>query len=222
MIAFRVEAGALVSCPHFGPQMRVDRTPDPAPYPIPTLSPRERRREARQSTRGRRGARRVSAVRSWTPVPADRYEVLVGHLFGSDVFPDVTLYLPEGQEPTPEHGRMLLEALRRAPGVYPPLASARMPPYRPGMPGSGPIDPEKIWQAVHDGASYSGGLLDGQHITITTQNAWALTSGGGYTLSASAYAALQQGTIRNALIVLATTSCKLAPSAGDVADLAAP
>lgn len=217
MIAFRIEAGALV-----GPRMRVDRTPNPPPYPIPTLSPRERRREARQGTRGRREARRVSAVRSWTPVPANRYETFVGHLFGSDVFPDVMLYLPEGEKPTPEHGRMLLEALRRAPGVYPPLASARMPPYRPGMPGSGPIDPEKIWQAVHDGASYSGGLLDGQHITITTQNAWALTSGGGYTLSASAYAALQQGTIRNALIVLATTSCKLAPSAGDVADLAAP
>jgi hypothetical protein len=44
-------------------------------------------------------------------VPADRYEVLVGHLFGSDVM----LYLPEGQKPTPEHGRMLLEALRRLP-----------------------------------------------------------------------------------------------------------
>jgi len=111
MIAFRIEAGALVPCPDFGPRMRTDRTPAFAPYPIPTLSPRERRRAARQGTRGRRGARRVSVVRSWTPVPADRYEVLVGHLFGSDVM----LYLPEGQKPTPEHGRMLLEALRRLP-----------------------------------------------------------------------------------------------------------
>ena len=111
MIAFRIEAGALVSCPDFGQRMRTDRTPAFAPYHIPTLSPRERRRAARQGTRGRRGARRVSAVRSWTPVPADRYEVLVGHLFGSDVM----LYLPEGQKPTPEHGRMLLEALRRLP-----------------------------------------------------------------------------------------------------------
>jgi len=115
MIAFRIEAGALVSCPDFGPRMRRPVTPNPPPYPIPTLSPRERRREARQGTRGRRGARRVSVVRSWTPVPADRYEVLVGHLFGSDVFPDVMLYLPEGEKPTPEHGRMLLEALRRLP-----------------------------------------------------------------------------------------------------------
>lgn len=115
MIAFRIEAGALVSCPDFGPRMRTDRTPAFAPYPIPTLSPRERRRAARQGTRGRRGARRVSAVRSWTPVPADRYETFVGHLFGSDVFPDVMLYLPEGEKPTSEHGRMLLEAFRRLP-----------------------------------------------------------------------------------------------------------
>ena len=116
MIAFRIEAGALVSCPHFGSRMRIDRTPDPAPYPIPTLSPRERRRAARQGTRGRRGARRVAAERPypWPSPPAvDRYETFVGHLFGSDMFPDVMLYLPEGQEPTPEHGRMLLEALRR-------------------------------------------------------------------------------------------------------------
>jgi hypothetical protein len=118
MIAFRIEAGALVSCPHFGPRMRTDRTPAFAPYPIPTLSPRERRRAARQGTRGRRGARRVAAERPypWPSVPeANRYETFVGHLFGSDVFPDVMLYLPEGEKPTSEHGRMLLEALRRLP-----------------------------------------------------------------------------------------------------------
>ena len=114
MIAFRIEAGALVPCPDFGPRMRTDRTPAFAPYPIPTLSPRERRRAARQGTRGRRGARRVAAERPypWPSPPAvDRYEALVGHLFGSDVM----LYLPEGEKPTPEHGRMLLEALRRLP-----------------------------------------------------------------------------------------------------------
>jgi hypothetical protein len=118
MIAFRIEAGALVSCPDFGPRMIAFRIEAGAPYPIPTLSPRERRRAARQGTRGRRGARRVAAERPypWPSVPeANRYETFVGHLFGSDVFPDVMLYLPEGEKPTSEHGRMLLEALRRLP-----------------------------------------------------------------------------------------------------------
>ncbi len=118
MIAFRLENGALVPCPDFGLRMRVYRTPMSAPFPIPTLSPRERRRLARRGTRGRRGARRIAAERPYADLApyADRIEVFDGHLsFGSDVL----LYLPEGVEPTRDHGRMVEAALRRA---YPPVA----------------------------------------------------------------------------------------------------
>lgn len=62
------------------------------------------------------------------------------------------------------------------------------------MPGSGPIDPTIVWNAIHNGATYANGLLDGQHLTVTPLSAWALATGGQYTLTQNGYDKLQAAT----------------------------
>lgn len=82
------------------------------------------------------------------------------------------------------------------------------------MPGSGPIDPTVIWNAIHGGATYSGGLLDGQHLRVATSGAWELTSQSALTLAQNGYAKLAAGTIANGYLVVGTTRYKLAPVGG--------
>lgn len=78
------------------------------------------------------------------------------------------------------------------------------------MPGSGPIDPTLIWNAVHAGVSYSNGLLGGQHLRVNTANAWELTTTTALTLTPNGYAKLSVGIVQNGYIVAGGTRYKLA------------
>lgn len=95
-----------------------------------------------------------------------------------------------------------------------PWRSARI---RAGMPGSGPIDPTIIWNAIHNGATYANGLLNGQHLAISPLNAWLLSSSGTYTLTQNGYDKLSAGTVSNGYIVAGGVRYKLAP-VGSTAD----
>lgn len=84
-------------------------------------------------------------------------------------------------------------------------------------PGSGPIDPTVVWNAIHNGAVYANGLLDGQHLKVSTSNAWELTSQTALTLAQNGYNKLSAGTLSNGFIIVASTRYKLVPS-GATAD----
>lgn len=113
MIAFRLIDGRIERVAWDVPTVR-EPLPDPRDPRLlldHKYSPRERRRMARAGTRGRRGARRVPThgmprYRSLT------YRTWHGHLFAEPFGRRVLLYLPTGEVPGPEHGRLLDRALR--------------------------------------------------------------------------------------------------------------
>lgn len=88
------------------------------------------------------------------------------------------------------------------------------------MPGSGPIDPTKIWNAIKGGATYSNGLLGGQHLRVATSNAWELTTTNACTLTQGGYDKLNAGTIVGGYIVSGGGRYKLA-QVGSTADAVA-
>lgn len=87
------------------------------------------------------------------------------------------------------------------------------------MPGSGPIDPDNIFQAIHNGAVYSNGLLDGQWCLAGA--VWTLSTTAADTLHADAYRAMYGGTVANGYIVSGGVRHKLVSLNGQ-AVLAAP
>jgi hypothetical protein len=87
------------------------------------------------------------------------------------------------------------------------------------MPGSGPIDPDNIFQAIHNGAVYSNGLLDGQWCRANA--VWELSAVAGDTLHADAYRALYTGTVSGGIITASGQRYQLASVNGE-AVLAAP
>lgn len=88
------------------------------------------------------------------------------------------------------------------------------------MPGSDPIPPLAIFTAIHNGANYSAGLLDGQHVEVK-DDAWQLTTDTACTLHAAAYEAMYLGTIEGALIKVGDVRHRL-EAVGGVARLGAP
>jgi hypothetical protein len=67
----------------------------------------------------------------------------------------------------------------------------------PDNPGGDPIPPKAIWQAIHDGATYKDGLLDGNRIDA----AGNLAPDGPYQLDDVAYVALWKGSVDGMLIL---------------------
>ncbi len=88
------------------------------------------------------------------------------------------------------------------------------------MPGSDPIPPLAIFNAIHNGATYADGLLDGRHVEVK-DDAWQLTTDTACTLHAAAYEAMQLGTIEGALIKVGDARHRL-EAVGGVARLGAP
>ena len=88
------------------------------------------------------------------------------------------------------------------------------------MPGSGPIDPTLIWNAIHNGAIYSNGLLNGQCLRVSTANAWELTTTTALTLTPNGYAKLSVGIVQNGYIVAGGARYRLA-QIGSTADAVA-
>lgn len=91
-----------------------------------------------------------------------------------------------------------------------------MPKAKP-PPGSGPIDPTLIWNAIQNGATYSNGLLNGQHLAVSPLNAWVLSTSGTRTLTQDGYTKLAFGTIQNGYIIVAGRRYRLADT-GTTAD----
>lgn len=91
------------------------------------------------------------------------------------------------------------------------------------MPGSDPIPPTKIWQAIQDGADYRAGILMVDNVAnrlAIVSGEWALdANGGGYSLQSEAYSAMKTGTVEGGYIVNGERKRRLVP-AGSLAVLA--
>jgi hypothetical protein len=108
MATYRIVDGAAVPFPEAEgrPSVLLPVAPEPLSWlaPVERRTPRQRRQAARCHTRGRRGARRISA---WTPAVYFAVEKppirLDRHQIGDGRGRVALLYLPAGEAPTAEH-----------------------------------------------------------------------------------------------------------------------
>lgn len=109
VLCFEVRNGRVRPCQFMGPQRMIEPPRAPPSFGPPRrLSRNERRRLARQGRKGRAPGRRVPPFKIWFDPPTFTKEIAHEFQHSSRI---VYLYLPEGVEPSQEHGRALDRAL---------------------------------------------------------------------------------------------------------------